>query len=302
MTIQSLTLFDLVTERAGSGGLFDTLVRAGESNADEGTTDFICSTDDEDRAGDVVRQQWSLGDFRANPVILDNHLALRVVGRGEGFKVAAKGEHAGKLVGTVRWALDAPDPLIRTVGWQHLNGYRNAGSVGFRAGKRTQRNKLPKDHPKFSQGREVETPWGTKVTVVGRYFERNTLLEFSSATIPMNASALHRSYLDALNEIDPDDLVGRAEVVGQTVPQAVGADLVELTRRLGDDALRELGSLLLPGVLQAMRADPATTRRTLRVLDGMAPAELPTTPSPPAQAEAVDPLTRALARFCPKEA
>lgn len=277
-----LTHYDMVTERAG--GLLDLLIRAGDSDKEAGTTFFVASTDDEDRAGDVVRQQWSLRNFRANPVILDNHNAMRVVGRGDGWKVPTKGDNAGQLVGTVRWDLDNPDPSIRAIGHQHLNGFRSAGSVGFRAGKSTQRDKLATDHPHFSEGREIETPWGTKARLVGRYFERNELLEFSSATIPMNAAALQQNALiDELSGLDEDDTGGRLLVVGQTIPRAVAADLMSMARALGDDARRELATLLLPDVLAAMRASADDTRRTLGAIRGMAtsnpvPATEPTSP------------------------
>lgn len=192
------------------------------ANVDDGTTLFVASTDDEDRYGDVVRQDWRLKNFLKNPIILDNHIPLRVVGRATSATVPRIGEDAGRLMIRVAWNDNHPDPAIRGVGHDHRNGFRNAGSVGFKAGKRTARNKLPPDHPAYKEPVKVETWWGGTIEVVGDYLEQNELWEFSSATIPANPNAAQRAY------------VARSGLL--TVPQAAGA----VVAATGDDVLRLL--------------------------------------------------------------
>lgn len=251
---------------AGGGHAFEC--RALKNDAEAGTTSLVLSTAAVDRADDVVDQSWRLAAYRRNPVVLEGHNRSVVVGKGESVTVPRQGDDAGRLVGVARWDLESPDPVIRAIGHQHLQGFRSAVSVGFRAGKVTRRDKLPTDHPHYSAGREVDTPWGSRTKVVGKLYERNTLLEFSSVSIPMNPEALQRQLFDELAERDPADLEGRAKVVGDTVPRAVAVDLVDLVRALGDEARFELAGLLLPDLLSAMRADHDSARRVLRaVLD-----------------------------------
>jgi hypothetical protein len=180
------------TERGGS-----VLVESRAENEDDpeaipGTTLFVASTDTPDRAMDVVSQNWKLRAFRDNPVILDNHDHRRVVGHAVSVKVPKVGPDAGKLMIRVAWDIESPDPSIRNVGHQHLNGIRRAGSVGFRSTKTTRRDKLAPDHAYYQAPVEVETWWGTEM-LAGKLYEGPELLEFSSATVPMNAEALQRS-------------------------------------------------------------------------------------------------------------
>lgn len=271
MKTHDLGIGDIATELdEGRGNAI--VVRAGESDKAAGTTLFVASTDDEDRALDVVRQDWKLAEFRSNPVILDNHNTLRVVGRGIEAKVpkAGEGGDIGKLMIRVQWDLEAPDPSVRTVGHQHLNGFRSAGSVGFRSGKKTARNKLPTDHAAYREPMKVESFWGGSYEYAGYYFEQNTLMEFSSATLPMNPNALQRALggqpaatpeaqmLERLRELDPADVLRRLAVVEQTVDRAIAQDL---RTALADEATRAgvLG-LLLPDLKASMRSDPEWSR------------------------------------------
>lgn len=171
-----------------------------EANQD-GTTLFVASTSSPDRAMDVVKQNWKLASFRGNPVVLDNHNPMRVVGHAVDASVPKSGEDAGKLMIRVKWDMDSPDPTIRNVGHQHMSGIRRAGSVGFRPGKKTRRDKLPKDHEHFQEPVEVETFWGLEKWA-GTLFESPELLEFSSASVPMLPEALQRS-LSLTHRADP---------------------------------------------------------------------------------------------------
>lgn len=180
---------------AGGSVLVET--RDNAKDDEPGTTLFVASTASPDRAMDVVSQNWKLAAFRANPVILDNHDSLRVVGHATEAKVPKAGDDAGKLMIRVKWDMDSPDPTIRNVGHQHMSGIRRAGSVGFRAGKKTRRDKLPKEHEHYQEPIEIEGFWGREM-YSGTLFEAPELLEFSSATVPMNAEALQRALVAAI--------------------------------------------------------------------------------------------------------
>ncbi len=184
---------------------FAMLIRAedGEPDPEAETTTFIASTDTPDRAMDVIKQDWNLKPWRQNPVVLDNHDPQIVAGKGVSAEVPKEGRDAGKLVIKVKWDLKSPDARVVNVGHQHIEGIRRAGSVGFRPGKRTRRNELPKNHPAFQEPIEVDTWWGGTEMVAGWYFERCELLEFSSATVPMNPEATQRSYLAELGIREP---------------------------------------------------------------------------------------------------
>lgn len=252
---------DAAAEQRGSSIL--VLQRAGDNDKNTGTTTFVASTDSEDRAMDVVKQDWRLRNFRNNPVILDNHLSLRVVGRSVAESVPRVGDDAGKLMITVGWDLSNPDPSIRSVGYQHLEGFRRAGSVGFKHGKKTARNKLDQSSPYYREPVKVETWWG-EYEMSGFLFENNELMEFSSATIPMNPEALQRSIVAAYSERDPADLQGRAKLAGETgIPRATVADLLEMAR--APEHRAALLDLLWPDVVARIKSDPEM-RRVLRVL------------------------------------
>jgi hypothetical protein len=174
--------------RVLDNGLDALFVRTDEAPAEGNITRFIASTEDEDRALDVVSQNWNLESFKANSPILNNHDPFQVVGVGVRAEVVN-----GALEIDVRWDDTNPDPSVRSVGHQHKTGVRKAGSVGFRAASVTERHLLPKSHRHFREPVKIETPIGT-FEHSGLFFDAPELLEFSSATIPMNPQALQRSF------------------------------------------------------------------------------------------------------------
>ncbi len=242
-------------------------VRAGASDANARTTLFIASTPAEDRALDVVRQDWRLANYRSNPIILDNHYGGRVVGRGEKSSVPADTKNLEILV---RWDLENPDPLVRSVGHQHLSGFRSAGSVGFRSGAITRRDKLPTDHEAYRTPAKMATPWG-EYEWAGLLYEKNELLEFSSASIPMNPGALHRPSRDGsgkalelsehLATLD-DPLLKAITVARETTPRHTSDELVELVKR-DQAALRKV-----VGWFESRPADPPAPPPARRALLG----------------------------------
>lgn len=239
--------------------------RAEESTSDNvGTTLFVASTDSEDRAMDVVKQDWRLRNFRNNPVILDNHNHMRVVGRSIEEKVPRVGDDAGKLMIRVRWDLENPDPSVRSVGHQHINGFRKAGSVGFRHGKKTARNKLDQSSPYYREPTKVETWWGGEYEMSGFLFENNELHEFSSASIPMNPEALQRSIVAAYSEVDLEDIEHRAKLATEAgVPRDLVAELREYAAEPANR--KSLLDLLWPDLVARTKSDPEM-RRVMRVL------------------------------------
>jgi len=264
-------LWDFVRREADKPA--SVLIEARDASADpgavEGTTLFVASTDTPDRAMDVVSQNWKLASFRDNPVILDNHDPRRVVGHAVEAKVPRVGDDAGKLMIRVAWDMDSPDPSIRNVGHQHMRGIRRAGSVGFRAGKSTQRSKLPPDHPYYQAPIEVETWWGTEM-VSGTLFEAPELLEFSSATIPMNSEALQRSILcgvprGTLRADPPADVPAETpnapEFLAQLADDGVRGQLMDL---IWPDAVARMLLMLSPAETEADTAEETPAAKALR--------------------------------------
>ena len=283
------------TERQAGGvdldGLADARPELGwlaeqrDAAADDGTTLFVASTDEEDRYNSVVRQDWKLSEYRANPVVFDNHNASRVVGRATEAKVPKNGDDAGRLMIRVLWDMENPDPTIRSVGHQHRNGFRNSGSVRWSYRKVTPRDKLDPTHPAYKAREKKQVSIGDYVyeyETAGVYYEGNNLLEFSSAPLPGNASALQRSYLAAMGELDAGDVSRRLRLVGETVPRAVATDLVELARSAAPEQRAGLVDLLWPDLLERVRAEmrglartDTEFRRIVQAYDAAGPAPRP---------------------------
>ena len=162
------------------------------SQEKDGRTLFVASTATPDRAGDVVVQDWRLANYRRNPVILDSHNPSLVVGRA----VSAKVRERKQLEIMVQWDDSELNPVGMLIAHQHREGYRQAGSVGFRPGRAVRRSQLPKEDSYY-----LETGYG-------RVLSRNELLEFSSVSVPMNAEALQTQGLQLVAD-DPAEAVRR---------------------------------------------------------------------------------------------
>jgi len=259
-----ISLYDLVLCSLTPQGNIapDGVVTKETSDPETGTTLFVASSETEDRMLDVIRQNWKLAEFRQYGPILDNHIRTRVAGIGikawvpkkESSEVAKA--DIGRLHVRARWDLDCPDPSIRAVGHQHVNGIRKGGSVGFVCDNKTRRDKLPSDHQWFSTGKEVKTSWGP-YKMHGTYFDGPTLREFSSAGIPANGNALQKSLVEAYAGLAIDDVEARAKMAGEAgVPGAVVSDLVEQVKAMSAEGRAELATLLYPDLVHALRADP----------------------------------------------
>ena len=188
-----LPSIDRLFERE-AGGL-SLQVKAGETKGDAGsrTTEFVASTADVDRMGDIVDQKtWRLAAWRSNPVILHEHgggffsapsiHSGGVVGRGVG-KV---NRDEGRLEIRVHWDEADVNPLGQLMAHQHANNFRRAMSVGFMPGKAINRADLEKDDPR-------RAPDGTPKWRAGHVFSHNELLESSTVGVPANRAAVQLS-------------------------------------------------------------------------------------------------------------
>ncbi|MEA3464288.1 MAG: HK97 family phage prohead protease, partial [Patescibacteria group bacterium] len=126
------------------------------------TLEAIFSTEDEDRHGDVIKQNWNLKDFKKNPVIINSHNyydAAEVIGRAE--KISIKD---GQLQGKIKFAVNE-NPRARVIFDLYANGFLNAFSVGF----------IPKE-------------FDDKGIIL-----KSELLEISAVSVPANAMALAKA-------------------------------------------------------------------------------------------------------------
>ena len=140
-------------------------------------TTFIGSTAAVDRADDIVDQKtWKLGEFKANPVILQGHNPGKpVVGKAVSVEVR---EHEGQqtLMFDVKFDDHATNPDGQRIARQIREGFLSAVSVGFRSADVVSRRSLHDDDERKGEH--------------GVLFRENTLFELSVVAIPMNQEAL----------------------------------------------------------------------------------------------------------------
>lgn len=140
--------------------------RAPASNDNSRTVDFVFSSANKDRCGDIVEQLWNLAHFKRNPIILFNHNPNLPIA-----KCIKIGMIGGKLCGTVEFPAKGLNALSDQIYDLIQAGILNAGSVGF-----------------VSTEREVMRDKEGHYT--GMTFKKPQLLEFSVVSIPANADAL----------------------------------------------------------------------------------------------------------------
>ena len=146
---------------------------------------FVMSTADEDRARDVIAQDWNLADFTRNPVAPWAHgYHLPAVGVWRNV-----GVHGGQLRGTlVPLALESY-PLSVTVAGQLKAGVLRSVSVGLYPRAVLSRASLEEGDPAYSVNG-------------GYYIMGPTLLECSPTPMPMNQNALR---LRSAPEPEPEE-------------------------------------------------------------------------------------------------
>ena len=145
-------------------------IPAGFKRQSETSTVVIASEPLPDRYNDIVAASWELKNYSANPVILLNHSYFEApVGRA--LQVELVGD---QLVAEIEW--DTEDELGAKIAGKFERGFMSTVSVGFRAGKTSERNKYPEDHAWHDER--------------GYAFEENELLEISAVSVPALPSAV----------------------------------------------------------------------------------------------------------------
>ena len=151
---------------------YRTMVLRSKTDKSTGRTVVTASSPTPDRYQDVVKADWNLDHFKANPVVLWGHDYTRPpVGRVVDIELSG-----GDLVASIEWDDSESNPLGRTVASQFKRGFLNAVSVGFTPGAAVERASLDKDDPAY----------GAK----GMAYTGNELMEISAVPIPAHRGAL----------------------------------------------------------------------------------------------------------------
>lgn len=131
---------------------------------DNGVT-FIFSTDDVDRDGDRVLQDWKLADFKKNPIALAFHKHDQPIGVWKNIRV-----EAGKLMGDLQLAARGTSDFIDSLHALVEQGILKAVSVGFSS---------QKYEPNDFGGYDLS---------------KNQLYECSLVSVPANQNALRKAF------------------------------------------------------------------------------------------------------------
>ena len=131
---------------------------------------FVMSTNDPDRHGDVVEQNWELRDFRKNPVFLFQHdsSSLPIGKISKIWTSDDKTKTYAKAEATPEGMDDLADKVWRFI----KEGFLNAVSVGF----------MPVEDPQPRRSKDGN--------FLGYTFPKNALLELSAVAIPAAPGAL----------------------------------------------------------------------------------------------------------------
>lgn len=139
-----------------------------KEDKDEEQLTMIASTNDVDRHGDIVQQDFELEFFKANPVLLDSHnynSITEILGKVVNIRI-----EDGKLKGELDFALMNPKGVLARE--MSHGGYVNASSIGF----------IPK---LFDQEGNIV---------------KSELLEISLVSVPANARALFEKKVKEIEE------------------------------------------------------------------------------------------------------
>jgi HK97 family phage prohead protease len=128
--------------------------------------DFVLSTADVDRAGDLVQQNWELTDFRNNPIALYAHDHERPIGTWSKVNVTG-----GRLIGHLDVAEAGTSSFVDMLAAMVTQRILRAVSVGFQ--------------PLSREYRRDENE-----NIIGFLFTKSRLLEGSLVSVPANQNAL----------------------------------------------------------------------------------------------------------------
>ena len=161
------------------------------------TFTMVLSTADEDRHGDVVKQEWDLKWIKKNPVLLDSHnydSITHIIGRLKNIRV-----EDNKLKAEIEFNLDNPKGLLAYN--MVKGGFLTAGSVGF----------IPKE-------------FDDKGVIL-----KSELLEYSMVSVPANPRALLEKELD---EVKEEIAVIEKEMTDETPIETVIETKTKLDKRV----------------------------------------------------------------------
>lgn len=154
-------------------------VDASTVSDEDRTVEVIASTEDIDAHGTVIRSNWDLDRFRANPVVLFSHDARELpIGIASDVRVAD-----GELRAKVEFSTEDLNPRAEAI-WKNVKAKKIRGvSVGFRS--RTARMEKLND-------REVLV------------LDDNELVEISMTPVPSNPAALAQLRARAIGGTEPE--------------------------------------------------------------------------------------------------
>jgi HK97 family phage prohead protease len=152
-------------------------VRAGSINEAKRSVRVVASTTAIDSYSELVKQDWDLRRYRANPVVLYAHNAVGLCGPAEDTLPIGYASDvavvAGRLEATINFVSEKATPMAEMVWRGVLEGSLRAVSVGFRPGKT--------DTEYLADGSSVEV------------LSENDLFEISVVPLPANPEAVARS-------------------------------------------------------------------------------------------------------------
>ena len=135
----------------------------------EGTLVVVASEAVVDRYGDIVRQNWDLANYLANPVVLFGH-DWSDPPIGNALQVAVVD---GRLLAEILF--DEADLKAADIARKYREGFMSTVSVGFRSGIMSPRWKLAENDPEYA--------------AEGCILDRNELIEISCVPVPALPSA-----------------------------------------------------------------------------------------------------------------
>lgn len=153
--------------RSRSGALVTRTVEAEPTGAR--SFRFVASSNAVDRYGDIIEQDWLLGDYWKNPVLLWAHNSrLPPIGKVTAFDVAPD---KTRTIAQAELLPEGLDPFTDQLAKLVEGGHLRAVSVGFLPGSETDR-------------RDEKGNWA------GYVYSQNKLVELSLVSVPANPDAV----------------------------------------------------------------------------------------------------------------
>lgn len=216
------------TPRPPPVGPHRMLVRATPVAGDSARVLVTASTAEPARDGHILRQNWRLDAYRANPVVpWSHHYWEPPIGRAVEVDV-----RNGALQAVIEW--DTEDEMGAIVARKFARGFLSAVSVSWIPGQAIPRDSLEPDDPEYARD--------------GCIFDDNELTEISAVVVPADANAV----------------VARS--LGEPWPmRATGARRRRPSIAVVGELLRTDPALVRAPLLELLRTDPEVRRALLAV-------------------------------------